>query len=338
VNEAAGDVMDPEAGVSVLERLRAKVKVAAFEKGRGAPGSDDRIMLEAAEAGGDLPIEGLGSGSDYTPFLQHLGISSVNLGFGGEDIEGGIYHSTFDSFDHFLRFGDPKFEYGVALAQTAGRLTLRAADADVLPMRFSDLGDTVWRYVMEIEKQADNEREESAALRKLSDSGAFKEAADPQVTYLPPPALDEVPRLNFAALRESASRLRRSAKAYDDAFARASASNFSLSPSSLAQLNTILQGMEQTLLSKKGLPGRGWYEHMLYAPGLYTGYGAKTIPYVREAVELRHWTDAEEGMPVVVAVLDSASSHLDQATALLATGLRGTAPASSAPKPPPPDN
>ena len=338
MNEAAGDVVDPEAGVSVLERLRAKTKVEAFEKGRGAPGSDERLMLEAAEAGGDLPIEGLGGGSDYSPFLQHLGISTLNLGFGGEDVEAGIYHSTFDSFDHFIRFGDPKFEYGVALAQTAGRLTLRAADADVLPMRFSDLGDTVWRYVKDIEKLADDERDESAALKRLADSGAFKEAADPQVTYLPPPQLDDVPRLNFAALREAAARLRRSAKAYDDAFARASAGNFSLSPNNLIQLNAILQGMEQTLLSKKGLPGREWYQHMLYAPGAYTGYGAKLIPYVREGVELRRWTDAQEGIPVVVGVLDAASSRLDQATALLGSGLRGTAPASSASTPPPPDN
>ncbi|HEY5078947.1 MAG TPA: M28 family peptidase, partial [Opitutaceae bacterium] len=172
MNEAAGDVMDPEAGVSVLERLRATIKVTGFEKGRGAPGSDERQELEAAEAGGDLPIEGLGGGSDYTPFLQHLGISTLNLGFGGEDVEAGIYHSTFDSFDHFIRFGDPKFEYGVALAQTAGRLTLRAADADVLPMRFSDLGDTVWRYVTDIEKLADSEREESSDLKRLADSGA----------------------------------------------------------------------------------------------------------------------------------------------------------------------
>ena len=205
-------------------------------------------------------------------------------------------------------------------------------------MRFSDLGDTVWRYVTEIEKLADSEREESADLRRLADSGAFREAADPQATYLPPPVLDEVPRINFAALRESAARLRRSAKAYDAAFERASSSNFSLSPNNLIQLNGLLQGMEQTLLSRKGLPGREWYEHMLYAPGSYTGYGAKTIPYVREAVELRRWSDAEEGIPVVVGVLDTASSRLDQATAILGTGLRGTAPASSSTKPPPPDN
>jgi N-acetylated-alpha-linked acidic dipeptidase len=338
VNEAAGDVVDPEAGVSVLERLRAKIKVTALEKGRGAPGSDERMTLEAAETGADLPIEGLGSGSDYTPFLQHLGISSLNIGFGGEDQEGGIYHSTYDSFDHFIRFGDPKFEYGVALAQTAGRLTLRAADADVLPMRMSDLADTVWHYVTEVEKLADTERDDALALKKLVDSGAFKEAADPQVSYLPPPSLDAVPRLNFGPLSAAAAKLRRSARAYDDAFSRASVANFNLSPNNLSQLNSILQGLEQTFLSRKGLPGREWYQHMLYAPGLYTGYGAKTMPYVREAIELRRWSDATDGIPVVVTALDLASARIDQATDILAKASRGTGAAPAAATTPPPDN
>ena len=152
VNEVAAGVVDPETGASVLERLRARIRIAGPE---GNPGPEGEALLVAAEAGGDLPIEALGSGSDYTPFLQHLGISAINLGFNGEDVDGSIYHSTYDSFDHFIRFGDPKFAYGVALAQTAGHLVLRAADADILPMRFGDLGDAVARYVSDVEKLTD---------------------------------------------------------------------------------------------------------------------------------------------------------------------------------------
>ena len=338
VNEVAGDVTDPETGASVLERLRAKVKVGSLDRSHVSLGPDEKVMLDAANSGGDLPLEALGSGSDYTPFLQHLGIASLNLGYGGEDQEGGIYHSTYDSFDHFIRFGDPKFEYGVALAKTAGRLTLRSADADILPMRFGDLADTVSRYLSEIEKLTDTEREENRDISKLIDSGAFKLAADPQVNYLPPPLPGDVPRLDFAPLRDAVGRLKRSAIGYDNAFMRASRSDFSLSSGELSQLNSILQGIEQTLTNRKGLPGRDWYIHMLYAPGLYTGYGAKTIPAVREAVELHRWSDATDGIPLVALTLNVASARIDQATAILSRGVNVPAPGAVVRPPPPPDN
>jgi N-acetylated-alpha-linked acidic dipeptidase len=340
VNEVAGAVTDPETGASVLARLRAKVKVDAMATRREAMDGDDKVMLDAATAGGDLPLGALGSGSDYTPFLQHLGIASLNLGYRGEDQEGGIYHSTYDSFDHFIRFGDPKFAYGVALAQTAGRLTLRSADADVLPMRFGDLAATVLRYVAEVEKLADSEREENRDLARLIDSGAYKLAADPQENYLPPPLPGEVPRLNFAPLREAAGRLKMSAMVYDDVFVRSSRSDFSLSSGELSQLNSILQGVEQTLTSRKGLPGRNWYVHMLYAPGLYTGYGAKTLPAVREAVELHRWSEATDGIAVVASTLALASARIDQAAAILQNGAMGPSSGTGTRPlpPPPPDN
>jgi len=342
-NEVAGAVVDPETGASVLERRRAKIKVLAAERTTPAM-PDDKVLLEAANAGGDLPLGDLGSGSDYTPFLQHLGIAAINLGYAGEDAEGGIYHSTYDSFDHFIRFGDPKFEYEVALAETAGRLALREADADVLPMRFGDLADTVARYLSEIEKLTDTEREESKARDKLLDSGAYKLAGDPTVTYLPPPSLGEVPRLDFGPLRSAVARLKRAARAYDEAMKGSSDSDFDLSAEKLRSLNALLQGVEQTLLSKRGLPGREWYQHMLYAPGVYQGYGAKTIPAVRESVELRHWSDATDYINVVADSLDAASERIDKAAAIF--GPRhmtlGPGPA-SAPAPaqktaPPPDN
>jgi len=282
-----------------------------------------------------MPIEALGSGSDYTPFLQHLGISSINVGYGGEDADAGIYHSTYDSFDHFIRFGDPKFLYGVALAETAGRLVLRAADADVLPMRFGDLADSVERYVSDVEKLADGERENSRKLRQLIDQGAFKLAADPETAYAPPPSPDDVPQFDFSALKKAAQRLKKSATNYDDAFERALASDFRLPPAELAHLNGLLQGLEQTLTSPKGLPGREWYRHMLYAPGVYTGYAAKPLPAIREHIELRRWPAAIDSFDLVAQTLNSASARLDMAAADLAPRL-GAGISGPQPTPPPP--
>jgi N-acetylated-alpha-linked acidic dipeptidase len=338
VNEVAAGVLDPETGASILDRRRAKIRVAPSDPNAGP---EAQALLAAAEGGGDLPLEALGSGSDYTPFLQHIGIASINLGFEGEDGDAGIYHSTYDSFDHFVRFGDPKFAYEVALAQTAGHLVLRTADADVLPMRFGDLADTAARYVAEVEKLADSEREDSAKIRQLVDQGTFKLASDPQETYVAPPSPDSVPRFDFRPLRDAAARLGASAGAYDRAFATASASDFRLPPREIAELNRLLQGVEQSLSSARGLPGRDWYRHMLYAPGLYTGYGAKTLPAVREAIELHRWSDAVDSITVVAGVLNAAAGRLDEAAAQLTPRL-GRAPAGNAPTqaspPPPPDS
>jgi N-acetylated-alpha-linked acidic dipeptidase len=347
LNEVAGDVIDPETGASVLDRLRARLRVdgrAMRVDGRGVnPNADAEAQLAAAEAGADLPLESLGSGSDYTPFLQHVGISSVDLGYGGEDAERGIYHSTYDSFDHFIRFGDPKFAYGVALAQTAGRIVLRTADADILPMRFGDLADIVTRYVSEVEKLVDAEREDARRLKGLVDAGSFKLAGDPQETYLAPTVPGDVPQLDFGLLTEASAHLRKSARAYDRAFERASSKDFQLPGGEISELNLLLQGIEQAFLSKGGLPGRDWYQHMLYAPGLYTGYGAKTLPAIREAIELRRWPEATTYIPIVADAINEAAKRLEEATTKLTPQLGSVTPAPAAGAggqhaPPPPDS
>ncbi len=334
VNEAAGAVADPETGSSVIERLRAGVRLGGNPLRDGAARETMRL---AADAGTDLPLEGLGSGSDYTPFLQHLGIASVNLGFGGEDSDAGIYHSTYDSFDHFVRFGDPKFDYEVALARTAGRLVLRTADADVLPMRFGALARAVEGYAGDIAKLADDEREDARRVQRLIDQGAYRLAADPQERYDPPKAPGEVPQIDFTSLKAAAARLTKSATAYDEAFDRATGNDFRLPPAEVARLNELLQGMEQALCAAKGLPGRDWYRHMLYAPGRLTGYGAKTIPSLREAVEDRSWTTVAEYMPVVTGVLGDAAARLDQAATQLTPRLGVGQAMPSVTPPPPPD-
>ena len=330
VNEVGARVLDPETGASIMDRLRARIRVEGVP---GEAGPDELAVRDAAESGGEVPLDALGSGSDYTPFLQHVGIASLNLGFRGEDVDDGIYHSNYDSFDHFMRFGDPKLLYGVALAQTAGRLVLRTADADVIPMRFADLADTVGRYVADVARLADSEREDARRIRLLADQGAFRLAANPDEQLAPPQSPGDVPRFDFTPLTRAAARLRSSAAAYDAAFERAVGLDFRLPAAEITRLNELLQGVEQTLTSRRGLPGREWYRHMLYAPGLYTGYAAKTLPAVRESVEQRRWADAVDYIPVVADAINAAATRLDEAATQLSPRL---GPGRDFPKPTPP--
>ncbi len=314
LNQVAADVRDPETGVSVQRRLRAHLEVSGLDE--GAKPEAKRIAKLVA-AGGDLPIGGLGSGSDYSAFLQHLGIASINIGYEGEDQQGGVYHSVYDSFDHYDRFGDPGFAYGVALAQTAGRIVLRAAEASVLPLRFGDFADTVAHYTDEVHKLADDKRKHSETLDRLLDVNAFKLAADPTLKSMPPPREDKVPFIDLAPLDKALARLARSAKAYDDVYAAASTAGLNLSASQRKEANALLQGMEQTLLDSKGLPNRPWYQHMVYAPGMTTGYGVKTLPCAREAIEERRWQEADACAIRTANALDAYSARIDKARVAL---------------------
>lgn len=314
VNQVAAGVRDPQTGVTVLERLRAKTLV----DGSASGGDEDaRKIFKQVAAGGAVPIGALGSGSDYSPFLQHLGIASVDIRFGGEDKDAGIYHSVYDSFDHYLRFGDPDFAYGVALAQTIGHVMLRVAEADVLPLRFNDFADTVGQYADELHKLADGMRERTDQQNRLLDENAFTLAADPTETYLPPERETSVPFFNFSPLDNALLRLKKSARACDETCRQATQLEPGASGAQLVRLNGLLQGMEQTLLHPPGLPGREWYRHMIYAPGLHTGYGVKTLPGVREAIEQRRWPEAERYLTIIAGVLEAYSDRLDQATASL---------------------
>ncbi|HSM59957.1 MAG TPA: transferrin receptor-like dimerization domain-containing protein [Longimicrobiales bacterium] len=315
VNEIGADVTDPETGVTALERLKALLDV------RGAP-----------RPAGDLTISPLGSGSDYTPFLQHLGISSLNIGYGGEG-GGGSYHSTYDSFDHYSRFGDPTFEYGVMLAKTAGRATLRLANADVLPFRFTSLADAVSRYLGEVIELADRMRTDTERHNGLIDRNAFTLAADPTLTYVPPQKDEPVPHLNFAPLRNATDRLEAAAGAYDAKLAERMA-GAGVDRSTAARLNGLLQGMEQRLTRAEGLPRRPWFRHQIYAPGFWTGYGVKTLPGVREGVEERAWDEVELFVGEIAAALDRLSDGLEEATATLGGQASGRRPFNPGPRRP----
>ncbi len=311
VNQTAADVKDPETMVSIRVRQEASLGVRAFSNPSDAQA---QRAAKQAETGGDLPIGPLGSGSDYTAFLQHLGVPSINLGFGGEAEQGGIYHSAYDTFEHYVRFGDPKFEYGVALSETAGRMALRMADADVLPLAFTPFADTVGGYVDELKKLVADMRTRTETTGKLVKSRAFDLASDPERPTLAPPVEDLPPKIDFGPLDTAEARLKASAKAYDEALAKAGA----LPAAKRGALNAELQHIDQTLLDPEGLPGRPWFRNLAYAPGVLTGYGAKTLPGVREALESRRWAEAQTYIGRTAKALDTYAERLDSAAALIA--------------------
>jgi N-acetylated-alpha-linked acidic dipeptidase len=317
MNDVAASVRDPETGVTILARLRARMMAVGYERTASA---QEKKNGKLAGSGADLPLEALGSGSDFTPFLQHLGVTSLNVEYGGESDQSGVYHSAYDTFEHYVRFGDPQLAYGVAEAQTAGRAVLRVASAEVLPLQFTGFADTIAGYVDELHQLADDKRKNAEELGKLLDQNAFSLAADPTRAVLPPAREPAVPYLNFAPLDNVATRLKASAKAYDDLYARFVAGSLQLTPARTKELNSLLQGMEQTLTSPRGLPGREWYEHLIYAPGMLTGYGVKTLPGVRESIEANKWDAANEYSAITAAALSAYCDRIDSATAVLKQG------------------
>jgi len=323
VNDVAGGVKDPETGASSQARLRARMLVDGYERD---PADEKEVADEKlrnarlAAAGGDLPIAALGSGSDYTPFLQHLGVTALSIEYHGEDDQLGVYHSNYDSFDHYVRFGDAGFAYGVAEAQTAGHIVLRMADAELLPLQFAAFADTVASYLQELHKQVDEERGNAAELARLLDQNAFGLAADPTRVVLPPEREPAVSVVDFAPLDAVVARLKRSAQAYDEAYAQVLAGEVKLTTARRRQVNSLLQGMEHRLTDARGLPGREWFRHLVYAPGRLTGYGVKTLPGVREALDAGRWDEANQYAALSAAVLASYCEGLEQLTALLQRG------------------
>jgi len=303
INEVARDVVDPEKKISVGERARAQQILTGTNEAR----------REARERA-DLRIGALGSGSDYTVFLDHLGVAALNLGYGGEGDSGGVYHSVYDSFDHYTRFVDPDFAYGIALAQTGGRAVLRFANAEVLPYAFSNFSDSVGKYVHEVAELADDMREDSKEKNRRIADKTFVAVFDPTEPYVVPTPDEPVPFLNFAPLQNAFSRLQESARKYDAA-SRANGSK--LSAQTQQALDQALMQTERAMVREQGLPRRPWFKHQIYAPGFYTGYGVKTLPAIREAIEQRNWTEAEQQIGLVSDTISQIAAAIDRATAQL---------------------
>ncbi len=309
INQVMADVTDPETGATVAARARAAIRVGAYEGDK-----TDARLLAAAESGGDLPIDALGSGSDFSAYLQHLGLPVLDLGFGGEGQSGGVYHSLYDSFHHFTTFDDPGLKYGAALSKVAGRVVLRIADADTPTMRFGDFADTVGVYLDELGKLADQRRERDRKVEALGKDDAFRLAADPLKPVGAPIAEAATPHIELAALADAVDHLKKAAHAYYTAYAD---KNATLDPARRARLNGLLRDIDQLLLDDRGLPGRPWYKHLVYAPGRLTGYGAKTLPGVREAIEDRRFADANLYAGRTAKVLENYADRLDQARAVV---------------------
>jgi N-acetylated-alpha-linked acidic dipeptidase len=314
VNQVAAAVTDPETGVSVQTRLRALTQVDGAE---GTGDAEARAEIDAAAGGGDLLLNALGSGSDYTPFLQHLGITTLSVEFGGEAEQSGVYHSRYDTFEHYVRFGDPTFKYGVALAQTNARLMLRVADAQLLPQQAGTVALRIDSYVHQMHALADGRRKHAVDLQAMLDSHAYDLASDPQRPVHAPKVEPIVPFLDLAPLDNAVTRLTSAAKAFDAAYAAHFAAGTAFPTDRALAVNGLIRGLEQLLTDPQGLPGRSWYIHLVYAPGLLTGYGAKTLPGVREAIEQGQWQTAEDYARRTASALVAYANQLDRATSML---------------------
>ena len=302
VNGVALDVQDPESGASSWKRVQASRIV------NGSP----EIRREARERE-DLRIDALGSGSDYSSFLDHLGVASLNIGFGGED-NGGIYHSIYDDFYWYTHFSDTSFVYGRALAQVGGIAVLRLANADLLPFAFTNLGETVQSYVKDLQSLRDKRSEQITERNRQIEEGLFKFTSDPRDPVTAPPKQLPAPQLNFAPLLNALDSLNHSAARYDRAYNRAVTEG---RVANARSVNERLIQAERALTSTDGLKNRPWYVHLLYAPGFYTGYGVKTIPGVREAIEQGQWQDADREITRAAAAVEREATLISGIAAAL---------------------
>jgi N-acetylated-alpha-linked acidic dipeptidase len=307
-NEVARDITDPETRLSAWKRNQ-------LHEIADAKSASDRQEIRSRA---DLRISALGSGSDFTGFLQHDGVASLNIGFGGED-GGGIYHSIYDDFYWYTHFSDTDFSYGRALAQTGATMAMRLADAELLPFEFNNFADTVQTYAKELKALAQKMRDDIAERNHQIEEGVFTATSDPKEPLVPPPSESVPPFLNFAPFDNAVDQLNRSAADYRKALEQANANGgAALASASLADVNRLLIESEHKLTTTEGLPNRPWYKHQLYAPGFYTGYAVKTVPAVRESIELKQWKQADEAIVRVAHTLEGEAALISSAAAKLA--------------------
>ena len=307
LNDVAREITDPETGLTVWKRWQLN------EIARGTTEARKELRERS-----DLRLDPLGSGSDYTPFLQHLGIASLNLGFGGEGFgSSGVYHSIYDDYRWFTRFGDTTFTYGQALAQLVGSAVIRLADAEVIPYQFRPMHDAASKYAGEVRKLLADRREAAAERNRQLDEGVFAATRDPWQPEADPAREEVPPALDFALLDSALARFGASAVHYDTLAARMRDRPAVRDAAALRELNAKLMATERALTRAEGLPGRPWYRHQIYAPGFYTGYGVKTLPGVREAIEERRWEEARQQIAVLAGELGDAAQAIDDAGAAL---------------------
>ena len=259
----------------------------------------------------------MGSGSDYTAFYHHFGIPSLNLAFDGED-DGGVYHSIYDSFHWYTTFSDSSFVYGQALARVVGLATMRLADADLLPYEFGRLSERVGANLKEVQDLATAVRDSIEEQNRQIEESTFVAMNDPRHPLVAPAREPVPPFLDFAPLQNGAARLKSATSRFENAYAAAvKADGVGPDSGASSRLNALLLQAERATAPEGGLPRRPWYRQVLSAPGWYTGYGAKTMPGVREAIEAKRWPEAEAEAVRLGQALEAEAQVLDEASALL---------------------
>jgi N-acetylated-alpha-linked acidic dipeptidase len=303
VSGVARDVKDPETGMSTYQRSH----LYAISEAKNA---EERSDLRNRN---DLLVRALGDGSDYTAFQDFAGISSLNLGFGDED-DGDQYHSIYDDFHWYTTFVDKDFLYGRALSQTAGTAIMRAADADFIPVDYSPQAQAIEKYATDLEKLVKDKQEEFTERNLELKEGVYKATQDPRNLLLPPPAEIVPPYVNLAPMKNALVVLKKSADRYSAALAAYQAKGSpALPPQALEAINADLLRVSRLFLNQKGLPERPWFKNQIYAPGAYTGYGAKPIAAVREYMDEKKWTEAEGQVPQVSQVIETVAGGINKA-------------------------
>jgi N-acetylated-alpha-linked acidic dipeptidase len=306
INTIARGVTGPETKMNILQRARLEHIASA----------DNQHDRDEERTRADMRIDALGDGSDYSPFLDFVGIPSLDIRFEGED-HGGSYHSIYDDFYWYTHFSDKTFVYGRALAETSGTAMMRMADAELLPYEFGDVADTMHVYVDELEKLTKDARAQIEESHKELKEGAYLAASDPQEPEGPPKQEATPPFLNFAPLENGAIAMTASAEQYKKALTAIESDDAALDSPAMAEVNHLLMLTERATLRESGLPGRPWYKNQIYAPGAYTGYGVKTLAAVHEAIDQHDWTTAEQQSPVVGSVLQDWARGISVAAAKL---------------------
>jgi N-acetylated-alpha-linked acidic dipeptidase len=303
VSAVAREIQDPETPLSIYQRSH----LAGIAK---AKDTDERADLRKR---GDLILEALGDGSDFTAFQDFAGISTLDLSFGDED-DGDQYHSIYDDFYWYTHFVDTDFVYGRALSQTAGSAVMRLAGAQFIPMDYAPQAEAIDKYEAELEKLLKDKQDEFTERDTQIKEGVFTATRDPRRPMLPPPLETVPPYMNFAPMKNAIGALQKSAEHYSQALASfKSKGSPALPEKSLTLINADLIRVSRLFLDQQGLPERPWFKNQIYAPGAYTGYGAKPIAAVREYMDEKKWAEAEAQVPRVSRVIESAAAGIDKA-------------------------
>ncbi len=273
VRDVTRQVPSPKGG-TVYEQWR---KDQAEGRGRrGAAANPFTAPSNSTVNAEDVRVGDLGSGSDFTPFIQHLGVPSTDIGSDGPY---GVYHSVFDNYNWFIRNADPTFIYEQEMARVFGLEVIHMADADVLPYDYRSYGREVVNYLTTAQKRASNQ--------KLN--------------------------ANFDAAMKAASRFQAAGERIYSRQTSLSTASAAPNNANLKALNVSLRDAEEGLLNMEGLPKRPWFRHTIYAPGEYTGYAAVVIPGVNEGIDADDSARTQAQLDALTAALNRAATTLEHA-------------------------